>query len=173
MDLKHYAHADARDIRTLLLDIHDECYENEKGGFHSRERFADFVDAWSAKDTWACLIGFENGKPIGYAYGATFSPGGWWRGVDAPDWLTPETRVFALSELMVVPEGRGSGFSVKIHDALLQAQHADWVSLFVDTAHPKVVALYERWGYTKVAESRPFDDSPLYAVMAKRMGHDT
>ncbi|MFF9897424.1 GNAT family N-acetyltransferase [Streptomyces longispororuber] len=169
MDLKRYTREDARDIRTLLLDIHDECYADEEDEFHSRERFSEFVDAWSAKDTWACVIGYDGGEPVGYAYGASFSPGGWWRGVDAPEWLTEDTRVFALSELMVVPRWRKTGASEKIHDALFVGRDTHAVTLFVDTAHPKVVALYERWGYYKINESRPFDDAPLYAVMVKEL----
>ncbi|WP_030569943.1 GNAT family N-acetyltransferase [Streptomyces aureocirculatus] len=169
MDLKHYGHKDAKDIRALLLDIHDDAYAEERDDFHSRDRFAQFVDAWSAKETWACVIGFEKGDPVGYAYGAAFSPGGWWRGVQDPAWLTPETRVFAVSELMVDPRWRKTGASVALHDALLGTQNADYATLFVDTAHPRVIALYEEWGYGKLSESKPFDDAPLYAVMVKQL----
>ena len=44
MDLKHYTHADAPDVRSLLLDIHDEVYGDDPDPFHSRERFAYFFD---------------------------------------------------------------------------------------------------------------------------------
>lgn len=169
MDVKHYGHQDASDIRALLLDIHDDAYAGDPDRFHSRERFAEFVDAWSGKETWECVIGFEDGEPVGYAYGASFGPGGWWRGVDDPEWLTPKTRVFALSELMVVPHWRKTGSAVKIHDAILNGLEADAITLFVDSAHPKVQALYESWGYDKLCESKPFDDSPLYAVMVKAL----
>ncbi|ARX83256.1 acetyltransferase [Streptomyces alboflavus] len=169
MDMKHYGHTDAQDIRALLLDIHDDAYAGEADEFHSRERFTEFVDAWSAKETWACVIGFENGEPVGYAYGAAFSPGGWWRGVDDPAWLTEETRVFAVSELMVVPQWRKTGVSAKLHDTLIATQDAEFATLFVDTAHPRVVALYGGWGYQVIAESKPFEDAPLYAVMAKEI----
>ncbi|KUF19986.1 GNAT family N-acetyltransferase [Streptomyces silvensis] len=169
MDLKHYGPEDAKDIRALLLDIHDDAYAEEHDEFHSRERFAQFVDAWSAKQTWACVIGFDKGDPVGYVYGAAFSPGGWWRGVQDPEWLTPETRVFAVSELMVDPRWRKTGAARALHNALVGTQNADYATLFVDTAHPRVIALYERWGYDKLSESKPFDDAPLYAVMAKQL----
>jgi len=43
------------------------------------------------------------------------------------------------------------------------------VALSVDTTHPKVQALYESWGYRKGGESRPFADSPLYALMVAEL----
>lgn len=74
MELKRYGHQDAPDVRALLLDIHDEAYANEPAEFHSRERFAEFVEAWSGKETWACVVGYESGEPVGFAYGASFGP---------------------------------------------------------------------------------------------------
>lgn len=169
MELNHYGHQDARDIRALLLDIHEEAYADDDDQFHSRERFAEFVDMWSGKDTWSCVMAFEDGEPVGYAYGAQFSPGRWWRGSDTPESVTGETRVFALSELMVVPKWRKTGTAARLHEALLNHQDTDVVSLLVDTAHPKVKALYESWGYQQVDTTKPFDDAPLYAVMLKEL----
>ncbi|MEU2361817.1 GNAT family N-acetyltransferase [Streptomyces noursei] len=169
MELTRYGHKDARDVRAMLLDIHDEAYADDPDEFHSRSRFAEFVDAWSSKETWSCIVGFEEGEPVGYAYGALFGPGAWWRGVEAPNWLTEETQVFALSELMIVPRWRKTGASAQIHDALIKSCDAYAVTLFVDSAHPKVQALYESWGYRKFSESRPFEDAPLYAVMIKEL----
>lgn len=169
MELSYYGPQDARDIRTMLLDIHDDAYAGDPAEFNSRERFAEFVDAWSGKDTWSCVVGFEDGAPVGYAYGAQFSPGGWWSGSETPESVTADTRVFALSELMVVPKWRKTGASAQLHDALLRHQDTDVMTLFVDTTHPKVVALYESWGYRQVDESKPFEDSPLFAVMLKEL----
>ncbi|GAV41883.1 GNAT family N-acetyltransferase [Streptomyces acidiscabies] len=165
MDLKYYGQEHIGDIRTLLLDIHDAVYEGMPGTFDSRERFAEFVDGWSSRDEWACVIGFAEGEPVGYAYGAPFSPGGWWRGSDRPRSLGEDESVFALSELMVLPRWRKTGAAVSIHDALLSGRGA--VTLFVDLSHPKVVSLYETWGYEKVDESKPFEDSPTFAVMLR------
>ncbi|MET9295606.1 GNAT family N-acetyltransferase [Streptomyces sp. NPDC003077] len=153
----------------MLLDIHDEAYADDPDEFHARDRFAEFVDAWSSKEAWSCVVGFAKGQPVGFAYGALFGPGGWWRGVETPDWLTEETRVFALSELMIVPKWRKTGASEQIHAELIRDLEADAVTLFVDSSHPKVQALYERWGYRKIAESRPFEDAPLYSVMVKNL----
>ncbi|MFF6789543.1 GNAT family N-acetyltransferase [Streptomyces filamentosus] len=165
MDLKRYTHADARNVRSLLLDIHDEVYADEPDPFYSRERFSYYVDLWSGREDWLCLSGWEDGGPVGYAYGSRFKPGGWWKGSDRP--RDVRGRIFALSELMVVPQWQGTGRAQYIHDALIQSVDVDFVTLLVDSTHPKVQALYEKWGYEKRDEAQTADDSPLYAVMVR------
>ncbi|MGW2843948.1 N-acetyltransferase family protein [Streptomyces sp. NPDC001274] len=163
MDLKWYTHADAQDVRTLLLDVHDEVYADDPDPFHSRERFSYFVDLWSGRADWRCVLGWEGGGPVGYAYGSEFRPGGWWKGADRPRGV--RGRIFALSELMVVAQWRGTGRARRIHDALIRSADAAFVTLLVDSAHPKVQALYEKWGYEKRGEVEPSGGAPLYAVM--------
>ncbi|MEU0812206.1 GNAT family N-acetyltransferase [Streptomyces sp. NPDC005970] len=167
MDLKRYSHADAPDIRSLLLDIHDEAYADDPDPFHSRKRFSYFVDLWSSRENWQCVLGWEEDGPVGYAYGAMFKPGGWWKGHQRP--AITGGSVFALSELKVVPQWRGTGRAKQLHDALLESIEADFVTLLVDSAHHKVQALYESWEYSKAGEAKPSDDSPLFAVMAKEL----
>ncbi|MFI0217801.1 GNAT family N-acetyltransferase [Streptomyces lydicus] len=167
MDLKRYTHADARNVRSLLLDIHDEAYVDDPNPFHSRERFSYFVDLWSSRKDWQCVSGWEEGRAIGCAYGSMFKPGGWWKGHHRP--ANARGPIFALSQLMVVPQWRGTGRAQQIHDALLESVEANIVTLTVDATHHKVQALYERWEYVKVGEAKPSDDSPLYAVMAREM----
>ncbi|MYQ46223.1 GNAT family N-acetyltransferase [Streptomyces sp. SID4985] len=167
MDLKRYGHADAQDVRSMLLDIHDEVYADNPDPFHSRERFTYFLDLWSARRNWRCVSGCENGGPVGYAYGSVLAPGGWWKGSTRPSDIRGP--VFALSEFMVLPKWRGTGRAKKIHDALIAPVEANVVSLQVEIAHFKVVHLYESWGYRQVDESKPSDDSPRYAVMVKDM----
>ncbi|MEW1719347.1 GNAT family N-acetyltransferase [Streptomyces sp. NPDC093109] len=167
MDLRRHTHADARDVRSLLLDVHDEAYADDPDPFHSRERFSYFVDLWSSRADWQCVSGWEEGRPVGYAYGSKLRPGGWWKGHRRPPGLRGS--VFALSELMVIPTWRGTGRARRIHDALLASVSADMVSLLVDTGHPGVQALYERWHYSKEGEAKPSADSPLYAVMVRKL----
>lgn len=39
----------------------------------------------------------------------------------------------------------------------------------VDPDHPKVRALYERWGYEKVGHRQPFPDTPNFAVTLRKL----
>ncbi|MFE0104104.1 GNAT family N-acetyltransferase [Streptomyces sp. NPDC059009] len=165
MDLKRYGRADAQDVRSLLLDIHDEVYADNPDPFHRRERWSYFLDRWSSREDWRCIAGWEEGGPVGFAYGSAFKPGGWWKGSTRPADLRGP--VFGLSELMVLPKWRGTGRAKKIHDTLIAPVKARVVSLQVEVEHHKVVRLYESWGYRQVDEFKPGDDTPVYAAMVK------
>ncbi|MBB5937862.1 GNAT superfamily N-acetyltransferase [Streptomyces zagrosensis] len=71
---------------------------------------------------------------------------------------------------MVLPPWRKQGVSTRLHEALIGACRQEARStLLVDVTHPKVVRLYESWGYGKVGEQKPFEDSPVFAVMVKEL----
>ncbi|MFJ5104877.1 GNAT family N-acetyltransferase [Streptomyces sp. NPDC088554] len=163
LHLRHYTHEDLPRIRQTLLDVHADAYANAMDSPFN-QRFAWFVDHWGGHAGFACVMGYDGDEPVGYAYGAPAADGReWWRGHADP---APEnTRTFAVSELMVRPRWRGTGTSVQLHHTLLAHRDEDLAVLTVDTEHPRVRALYESWGYRKVGESRPFPDSPLFAVM--------
>lgn len=166
IEIRHDSHQNAAGLRELILDIHAEVHADSEDAFRRRERFAQFVDAWSAHENWRCVIGYDGGERVGFAYGASFRPGGWWKGSPLPDGYG-ETRSFALSELMVRDKWRKTGASTALHDGLLDKCDEVRATLLVDSEHDKVQSLYESWGYRKIQEQRPFADSPLFAVMVR------
>ncbi|MFF8566597.1 GNAT family N-acetyltransferase [Streptomyces albidoflavus] len=171
MELRRYTQADAEIMRPLLLDLHDEVYSGDPDPFHSRDRFTYFVDLWSGREDWQCVVGWEGQTPVGYAYGSKFKPGGWWKGAVRP--IGVRGRIFALSELMVTAQWRGTGRARRIHDALLHSaggilpEGLDFATLLVDSTHPKVRALYKDWGYREAGQCEPSGGSPAYAVMVR------
>lgn len=74
-------------------------------GFGHARRSSSYVDLWSGREDWLCLSGWEDGGPVGYAHGSRFKPGGWWKGSDRP--RDVRGRIFALSELMAMPQWQG------------------------------------------------------------------
>ncbi|MFJ6354849.1 hypothetical protein ACIQKB_36000 [Streptomyces sp. NPDC092046] len=68
---------------------------------------------------------------------------------------------------MVRPKWRSTGLSDLLHTELVGRRPEPLAVLLVDTAHPRVQALYETWGYQKIGERRSFADSPLYVVMLR------
>ncbi|MEU8569142.1 GNAT family N-acetyltransferase [Streptomyces pathocidini] len=165
--LRFYGHSEAAGIRELLLDVHADAYSDSDAEFDSRERFAWFVDHWSGLDGFACVVGYDGDEPVGFSYGAPLVAGReWWRGHFEPGL---ESRTFGLSELLVRPGWRKAGISARLHDALVDRRAEDLAVLLVDREHPKVQALYEAWGYRKIGERKPFEDSPTFAVMVKRL----
>lgn len=173
IDLRHFTTDDAAGIRTMLLDIHDDCYADQQDDpFHDRERFGWFVDNWSAHPDFACVVGYDSDAPIGFAYGAPAAEGQeWWR--ESVDPAPADPRTFALSELMVRPKWRKTGASALLHAALIEQRPEGLAVLLVDSEHPKVQRLYESWQYKKVGEQQPFPDSPTYAVMLRDLSPPT
>ncbi|UQA95700.1 GNAT family N-acetyltransferase [Streptomyces halobius] len=162
VELRHFVHDDLPQIRQTLLDVHADAYANDMTEFD--ERFPWFVDHWGGNAGFACVIGYDGGEPVGFAYGAPATPGReWWREhVNDPP---ADDSTFSLSELMVRPKWRKTGTAERLHAALLEDRPEALAVLLVDPNHPKVQTLYEAWGYRKVGNRQPFPDSPNFAVM--------
>ncbi|MEU9412514.1 GNAT family N-acetyltransferase [Streptomyces sp. NPDC048281] len=164
VELRHYGHDDLLEIRQTLLDVHADAYADDMTEFD--ERFPWFVDHWGGNPGFACVIGYEDGEPVGFAYGAPSTPGReWWREHLAEPPADDST--FSLSELMVRPMWRKTGTAERLHTALMENRPEALAALLVDPDHPKVRALYETWEYRKVGNRQPFPDSPDFAVMLR------
>ncbi|MEV3926464.1 MULTISPECIES: GNAT family N-acetyltransferase [Actinomycetes] len=174
IDIRHYDHRDAAELRPLLLEMYAEVYAQaaESDPFASVDRFAEGLDGWSQRPGWSCTVGYDgDGQAVGYAYGAPLPKDArWWGGLltEVPAYLIAETgtRTYALSELMVRKPWRKTGTARRIHDALLAARTEERATLLVDQTHPKVHALYESWGWQTLGDLRPrIPDAPLFHAM--------
>ncbi len=167
IDLRHYGHNDLGEIRQTLLAVHADAYADRMDEPFI-QRFPWFVDHWGGKPDFSCMIAYDGGEPVGFAYGAPLEPGyEWWR-----EYLDPapaKTSTFAVSELMLRVKWRKRGLSEPLHGALLNSRSEALAVLTVDTKRPKLQAMYESWGYRKIGERQPFPDSPLYAVMLREL----
>lgn len=176
MDIRHYHASQLPEIRDLLVDVYAEVYADRLAEpFFSVERFAERLDGQLRSPNWAAVVGFDGGEVAGYAYGATRPANSTaWQGVQpAPDQeLARENgrRTFFLFELMVRVPWRRTGAAARIHQELLRGRPEERVSLTVEHDHPRVRALYERWGYQYVGSTRPFPDAPLLDVMLRPLG---
>lgn len=165
MDLRRYGHDDLPQIRQTLLDVHADAYADDMDDEFT-QRFSWFVDHWGGNPGFSCVIAYDDGEPVGFAYGAPSTPGReWWS--ECLSEPPTDASTFSFSELMVRPKWRKTGASVQLHDALLADRPEALSALLVDPDHPKVQALYERWGYSKVGNRQPFPDSPNFAVMLR------
>ncbi|MGW6603341.1 N-acetyltransferase family protein [Streptomyces sp. NPDC055036] len=158
-------------IRQTLLDVYAEVYAREitNDPFFSVERFDSRLTGHASGAGWMCVLGEVAGEPVGYAYGATVQPGGWWGGLvtSVGADLTQEDgqRTIGLFEIMLRAPWRGQGIARGIHDELMGQRSEQRAALTVEQAHPKVRTLYENWGYHKVGEIKPTSDSPLYDAL--------
>jgi GNAT superfamily N-acetyltransferase len=169
IDLRHYGRDGLPDGFTqMLIQVHADAYADAMDN-EFNQRFPWFVDHWTTKSGFTCAVAYDGDEPTGFAYGAPLEPGReWWRTTN----FEPNngyTTTYAVSEIMVRSKWRKQGISQRLHQALLEQRDEDLAVLLVDVTHPKVQKLYETWGYDKVGEQQPFADSPVYAVMVKRL----
>jgi GNAT superfamily N-acetyltransferase len=150
----------------MLIDVHADAYADRLADPFV-QRFGWFANHWSSMPGFTATVGYDQGEPIGYCYGAPATPGReWWR--DTP--YTPQgddSSTYSVSELMVRPAWRKTGAAAQLHDTLLADRPERLAQLLVDPDHPKVEALYESWGYTRAGRHLPFADAPHYAVMVR------
>jgi len=163
LDVRRYTTEDLPEIRQAILDIHADAYAGVKDDPFV-QRFPWFVDHWSSRDGYACVIAYDGDQAVGFAYGAPATPKReWWR--EHLDEVPERHETFSYSELAVRTAWRKRGLGELLSRALLEGRTEDLAVLLVDPEHPKVQALYEGWGFKKVGDRRPFPDSPTYAVM--------
>ncbi|GAA2558075.1 hypothetical protein GCM10010423_69820 [Streptomyces levis] len=169
IDLRHYGKDNLPDgFKQMLIEVHADAYADAMDN-EFNQRFPWFVDHWSRMHGFTCIVAYDGDEPTGFAYGAPLQQGReWWRST-AFEPNNGYTATYAVSEVMVRPKWRKQGISERLHEALLEEREEDLAVLLVDVTHPKVQELYETWGYEKVGEQQPFADSPLYAVMVKRL----
>ncbi|MEU7093049.1 GNAT family N-acetyltransferase [Kitasatospora aureofaciens] len=163
-------------VEPLLLGLYAEIYAAEAATdpFFSVERFTDRLHRHAAAPRWGCALGAVDGEPVGYAYGFARTADYQWAGlvstVPGVDLTEHDTRTFALCEVMVREGYRGTGTARTLHEKLLSHRIEERSNLLVDEEHPKVRALYERWGYTEMGIMQPYPDSPRYVSMWRPIG---
>lgn len=164
-------HAALEGIEDTILSVYTEVYAAQLSDpFDSVERFLGRLRSYASAPGWDCVIGTVAEGAAGLVYGYTLGPNAnWWRGlVDAVDpALTEENghRTFALCDIMVRVPWRKTGISRLLHDELIHPRPEERVTLLVDSRHPKVRKVYERWGYRRLGRLLPFPDAPLYDAM--------
>lgn len=70
---------------------------------------------------------------------------------------------------MVRVPWRKTGSAHRLHEELMTGRPEERVTLLVEPTHPKVQALYERWGYEYTGDQQPFPDAPIHATLIRRL----
>lgn len=174
MDLT-FEHYDGDTAPAILDSVINPLYEAthaEKlaNPFYTTERFAERVTGYMRAPGFGLVIAHGDGKPIGLAFGYTLPVDArWWTGLTTPvdQGLIEETgsRTFAVNEIMTLPEYQRQHVARDTHRELLRVRQEERATLLVDEANAPAITAYERWGYRKIANLRPFPDSPNFAAM--------
>ncbi|MET7937621.1 GNAT family N-acetyltransferase [Streptomyces sp. NPDC005322] len=136
---------------------------------------AEFIELFhvqAKRPGFRLVIARDGAEVIGFAFGFQLPPETrWWKGLlkPMPEDFTEETgeRTFAIIELAVRKAWRRQGTAAGLHTRLLDGLPVERVTLTM-RPEPDAVpahATYAAWGYRKVGQSRPSDESPLYEAM--------
>ncbi|MFJ4412990.1 N-acetyltransferase [Streptomyces sp. NPDC088925] len=178
VEIWHYTAAKLPEIRDHILDIHVEVRTRDFGlaaPFYSRERFDERLERYASRSGWTAAIGWEDGAPVGFCFGHPLAPDTqWWEGMlgePLPADFTREdgVRTVALNEIVVRKQWRGSAVAWQLHEAWLGLRPEERATLLVNptAGNGAVQGRYEAWGYRKVGDQKPFDDSPVFASMLR------
>ncbi|MFD7983876.1 GNAT family N-acetyltransferase [Kitasatospora indigofera] len=171
--VSYYTADDLPAVERQLIDVYAEVYAAEAAtdDFFSVARFTERLHAHARGPRWGCAFGEVDGRPVGYAYGFARTAAYRWNGLitEVPAELLEETdtRTFALCEVMVRDQWRGAGIAHTLHEELLSHRIEARSHLLVEEDHPRVRAVYERWGYSWMGTMQPYSDAPRYDSMIR------
>ncbi|MEY9887685.1 GNAT superfamily N-acetyltransferase [Catenulispora sp. MAP5-51] len=135
------------------------------------EAFAERLDRHAHEVGWEAVLGYDNGKAVGYAYSNTLTADDrWWTRMTEPlpeGYTTVPT--MAVKEIGVRTPWRGTGAARRIHDELLAGRTEERATLLVNplAGDGKVQGLYEAWGYTAFNSQQPSPGSPKLVAMIR------
>ncbi|MGW5736691.1 MULTISPECIES: N-acetyltransferase family protein [Streptomyces] len=170
-DLVHARDID--DVWETLIEVYADVRKAQLHDPHySVERYAERLARHGKEQGWETVVAYEAGKPVGYGYVNSLTPveDRWWTRVKPQlDAAVTGTSTVGIKEMMVIESYRRRGTAKLIHDELLAERSEQQVSLMVSPANQdgRVQALYAKWGYRVVGDSRPSPDSPPLTVMVR------
>ena len=171
---QHDAHG-LREQREDVLSVYTEANADQLDDpFYSPSRYWERLAAYASRDGFGFVTGRLGAELVGYALGYPLPAGsGWWRGirgeVDQASLVETGQRTFAFNELMVRPQWRRRGYATALHDALLRHRPETRATLLVRPDNIAAHLAYLSWGWYKIGELQPFDDSPIFDAMVREL----
>ncbi|MEV4437472.1 GNAT family N-acetyltransferase [Streptomyces sp. NPDC049577] len=166
----------ADERRDELADVYEEAYaEKLDGAFRSRAAFLDRLAAYVQRPGFELVSATQDHELVGYIFGfGIASSGTWWGGFrgEVPQGVREQTKqgqVFAISELMVRPPWRRQGIARLLHNSLLEGRRESLATILVDPANTPARTAYYSWGWMKLGEIQPFENSPVFESLAKKL----
>jgi GNAT superfamily N-acetyltransferase len=156
------------EVLGTYLDAH---LDQQHDPWATPDRFWErLVDLYAPSKDFAMTAGWLGDDLIGYAFGSVREDGAsiWAAVADAlPDLVipVPPTGVYIFREFAVRSAHQQHGYGHQIHDALLDSRSEQLAHLLVRTDNERARRAYLAWGWRKIGELRPFEDSPLMEQM--------
>jgi ribosomal protein S18 acetylase RimI-like enzyme len=164
-----------REQRDEVLAVYQEAYADRLDNpFFYPERFWERIERGSHRDGFRLVTGSAQGELVGFTLGSVLpADTAWWRGFKGtadPDLVREDgSRTFGINELQVRPAWRRRGYAKAMSEALLEGLSVERVTLLVRAENTPARTAYLSWGFRVAGQMQPFEDSPLYEAMVKKL----
>jgi GNAT superfamily N-acetyltransferase len=153
--LRRLSRWQAEQQRESFADLYADAYRDVPGEeFRNRQEFLTRFEAEVQLTAFDMIIGSAAGVVVGYAYGfrderagAAGAGGGRLQG------LMASGPVFALAELLVLPEFRRRGVATSMLERLFARTDAALATVRVGRANEAARAAYGTWGWQDTGET--------------------
>lgn len=164
---------DANKMRGELTNVYKGAW-SDTGFFPVEEElrgFSERLQRHTSNPDFRLCVKFSRRTPVGFAYGYTSVPGGWWRQMVAAG-LPEEVAdrwfedCFEFAELAVVPGSQRRGIGGALHDALLEELPHRSSVLSTQRANGRALSFYMRRDWVLIEEDFFFPNRVYpYAIL--------
>ncbi|MFE0460402.1 GNAT family N-acetyltransferase [Kitasatospora sp. NPDC058965] len=174
LSLRRYGAGDADTLLETLADIWAEAHAGHddvaRAGF-TPQTLRRQITAHARRDDFTLIVAFSAGHAVGFGYGFRCTPA-YWYGEQLLPAIAPEARdtdsLAGICELAVRTGWQGRGVGTRLHAALLEALHTEWVSLLAMPGDQPAQRLYHRLGYRYAGPYNAGPDGPVLDLLLLR-----
>ena len=173
LTLRHHGPEDSLALRDALVPIYATTHSHllDQPWYSPDDWWARLTDIYSRTRDFDLVTGWLGETVVGYAFGSPRDDGVLWPAIQAvlPQ-VTPGGPVYIFREFAVAPPVQRCGFGRLIHDELLRARGESAAHLLVRPDNIPALAAYRSWGWVRIGEAKPFEDSPIFDAMTLDLG---
>lgn len=152
-----------------LTAVHQEVYAEppyDNAPKYGRNQFIQRTTGQAKSSGFTLVTARDDGPLVGFAFGFTMPPGGWWTNARLASPSVLAASKFAVIELIVLASYRGRGIGRRLYDELLRGRDEQYATL---AAVPEAPAynLYQRWGWRpagKITSEPPYAEAMLLTM---------
>lgn len=147
-----------------LVDLYRRVYAEKPYYAGDDNAVADFVERTGRqvlRPNFRLVRARVGEQLVGFAFGFTFTAGGWWRGeAEAPPDEILSAEKYGVIELVVDADWRGHGLGHRLMATLLAGRPEPWAMLTAVSTAP-ARAIYARWGWVQVGTAHHTANQPV------------
>ena len=173
MEIQKCGPRDAASKRDQVIDVYDRAWTGTlfHPGAANVPTLGDRLVQQAGNPDFRLCVAVEGADAVGFAYGYSSVPGGWWRQSVAASlgghaWNRWLDDCFEFAELAVVPEFQSQGIGGRLHDTLLAGLQQSTSLLSTQKANLSALSFYKARGWIVLNDWMMFSNrTEPYVIM--------